>query len=116
MGRLKFFDKHARPHAVFGDYDASARKPRGPTWRHHVLRLIKALGMTSDYSGADDTKETAVELWSSEESDARRLMPSWLRREADGTGLWVAAGVHLRCTVLCEDPEGARRLDSVLAD
>ena len=40
--------------------------------------------MAGDYSGADDTKEGTVELWFSEESDARRFADAVLAKKGTG--------------------------------
>jgi hypothetical protein len=73
LSRTRFFDLHPRPYVVFGDYDASKPKPMKPARLQLALKLIKAIGIRADCSGADDAKKGTVELWFSEEDDARRF-------------------------------------------
>ena len=84
LSRPTFFDKYPRPFAVFGDYDTSKSRPSEPTRLQLALKLVKALGMAGDYSGADDTKEGTVELWFSEEFDAKRFADATLAKKGTG--------------------------------
>jgi hypothetical protein len=67
----QFWETHPRPHAVFGDYDATQIKLKDPTRLQVAMRLIKALQLTGDFSGKDDAESGVLELWFADEADAK---------------------------------------------
>jgi len=106
MGALdpfRFRERHPSAHLVFGEYDNTQAKLERPSRLQVIMRLIKRLDLTGDWSGVDKRGEGRFELLLSDAYDAKRIGGG-----ADGTGngevsgLPVSAFIHVRSADVVE--------------